>query len=303
MQKKNCIPIFYLRGLGCKRVNLIPAAAARPQRIGLLGGTFDPPHRGHLILAHHFSRLLQLDQIIWIPSGHSWQKEKVSPSAHRLAMTQLLADELRNLMQQEEFNGHVKSAAVLGWPYEHSESTRVCAEKNEQPLAQRDHSNRLGHVRNHVEVSVSDIEVMRPGPSYTSDTLRALRAHFGAAPPLYWLMGMDQLLHLHTWHDWQLIFDYSHICVASRPGYVCQPETDLAPTLYEKLGTVTLLQSSTHGALLLDQHLEIDLSSSILRDILKQQQIDNNVLEKWLTPSVIAYIKQHQLYSFTYPTL
>ena len=84
---------------------------------------------------------------------------------------------------------------------------------------------------------------------------------------------------------------------------MCKPEIDLAPILYEKLGTVALLQSSTHGALLLDQHLDIDLSSSILRDILKQQQVDNNVLEKWLTPSVIAYIKQQQLYSFTSPIL
>lgn len=287
-------------------MNLIHAVAAQPQRIGLLGGTFDPPHRGHLILAHHFLRLLQLDQIIWIPSGHSWQKEKVSSSEHRLAMTRLVADELRNLIQQEDVNGHQRSTEALGLFYRHSASSRACIKNeqpNEEPLAQRDHSSPQGHISNHIEVSVSDIEVMRPGPSYTSDTLRALRAHFGAAASLYWLMGMDQLLHLHTWHDWQLLFDYSHVCVASRPGYMCKPEIDLAPILYEKLGTVALLQSSTHGALLLDQHLDIDLSSSILRDILKQQQVDNNVLEKWLTPSVIAYIKQQQLYSFTSPIL
>lgn len=250
-------------------------------------------------MAHHFSRLLQLDQVIWIPSGHSWQKEKVSSRGHRLAMTRLLAMELRHLMQQENISSNEKGEVALGLSYRHSESNRTYTQKNAQQLAPYDHPSQDGHVGMHIEVSVSDIEVMRPGPSYTSDTLQALRAHFGATASLYWLMGMDQLLHLHTWHDWQLLFDYSHICVASRPGYACQPETDLAPVLYEKLGTITLLQSSTHGALLLDQHLEIDLSSSTLREILKEQHIDNDVLNRWLPPSVIAYIKQHQLYSFT----
>jgi nicotinate-nucleotide adenylyltransferase len=44
------------------------------KKIGLLGGTFDPPHIGHLKLAIHFAKLLNLDELLLIPSGEPWQK-------------------------------------------------------------------------------------------------------------------------------------------------------------------------------------------------------------------------------------
>ena len=44
------------------------------EKIGLLGGTFDPPHIGHLKLAIHFAKLLNLDELLLIPSGEPWQK-------------------------------------------------------------------------------------------------------------------------------------------------------------------------------------------------------------------------------------
>ena len=57
--------------------------------IGILGGTFDPPHWGHLRLAEHFSRVLQLDHIIWMPAGQPWQKSTdITPAKHRLAMSE-----------------------------------------------------------------------------------------------------------------------------------------------------------------------------------------------------------------------
>lgn len=65
-------------------------------RRGLLGGTFDPPHLGHLVLAEAARRILSLDEVIFIPAGQPWVKAamKVTPARHRLAMTRLAAAEL-----------------------------------------------------------------------------------------------------------------------------------------------------------------------------------------------------------------
>lgn len=61
-------------------------------------------------------------------------------------------------------------------------------------------------------------ELARPGPSYTVDTLVELRAEFGAAAPLAWLIGADSLLQLHTWHRWRALFDLAHVVAVQRPG-------------------------------------------------------------------------------------
>lgn len=52
-----------------------------PKKIGILGGTFDPPHLGHLKLATHFAKTLQLDALLLIPSGEPWQKSVLITSA------------------------------------------------------------------------------------------------------------------------------------------------------------------------------------------------------------------------------
>jgi nicotinate-nucleotide adenylyltransferase len=60
-----------------------------PKKIGILGGTFDPPHLGHLKLATHFSKLLYLDELLLIPSGEPWQKESsITPAELRFQMTE-----------------------------------------------------------------------------------------------------------------------------------------------------------------------------------------------------------------------
>lgn len=62
-----------------------------PRRVGLLGGTFDPIHHGHLALARCFAELLKLTELVLLPAGQPWQKADVSAAAHRLAMTRAAA--------------------------------------------------------------------------------------------------------------------------------------------------------------------------------------------------------------------
>ena len=60
-------------------------------KVGVYGGTFDPPHVGHLILAEVALEQLQLDKVMFIPAGDPWRKadRKVTPAIHRLEMTRL----------------------------------------------------------------------------------------------------------------------------------------------------------------------------------------------------------------------
>ena len=65
-------------------------------------------------------------------------------------------------------------------------------------------------------------ELQREKPSYTVDTLRELRAELSAEEPIAWLIGADAFAQLHTWHEWESLFDLAHFVVAVRPGYSMQ---------------------------------------------------------------------------------
>ena len=60
------------------------------KRVGLFGGTFDPVHNAHVALAHAALSGLALDEVRWVPTGHSWQKDRrATPALHREAMVRL----------------------------------------------------------------------------------------------------------------------------------------------------------------------------------------------------------------------
>jgi nicotinate-nucleotide adenylyltransferase len=58
-------------------------------RVGIMGGTFDPIHHGHLVAASEVATLFGLDEVIFVPTGEPWQKSerRVSPAEHRYLMT------------------------------------------------------------------------------------------------------------------------------------------------------------------------------------------------------------------------
>jgi nicotinate-nucleotide adenylyltransferase len=60
-----------------------------PQRIGVMGGTFDPIHHGHLVAASEVAQVFTLDEVVFVPTGQPWQKDdrEVSPSEDRYLMT------------------------------------------------------------------------------------------------------------------------------------------------------------------------------------------------------------------------
>ena len=136
-----------------------------PQRwLGLLGGTFDPVHEGHLHIAQHAYDALALDEVQFIPCHLPVHRgtPQASP-AQRLDMLRL---------------------ALEGCPH----------------------------------LSVNPLELERNTPSYTVDSLRALRQRY-PQEGLIWLLGSDTFNTLATWGDYHALVHEAHLVILSRPGH------------------------------------------------------------------------------------
>lgn len=64
-------------------------ASKAPARLGVMGGTFDPPHIGHLVAASEVRHALGLERVLFVPTGMPWQKEGRAPAEDRFMMTTL----------------------------------------------------------------------------------------------------------------------------------------------------------------------------------------------------------------------
>lgn len=68
-------------------VGAVVGGVERRRRIGVMGGTFDPIHHGHLVAASEVQQSFDLDEVIFVPTGQPWMKEGVSSAEHRYLMT------------------------------------------------------------------------------------------------------------------------------------------------------------------------------------------------------------------------
>src|SRR5688572_22898053 len=131
-------------------------------RIGILGGTFDPPHSGHLTFAQAALETLDLDEVIFMPAHRNPQKRNRSVASARQRL-----DMVRRL------------------------------------------------VGSHPNLSVSDLEITRGGPSYSVETMAELQH---ARPAEYWfLVGADALKGFPTWKQPQRLMKMCRLGVALRP--------------------------------------------------------------------------------------
>jgi nicotinate-nucleotide adenylyltransferase len=137
----------------------------RARRVGVMGGSFNPIHIGHLVTADEARSTFSLDEVVFVPAGQPWQKEatEVAPAEDRYLMC-------------------------------------VVATSADPTF------------------SVSRIEIDRPGPTYTIETLHALKAERPGAE-LFFITGADAILQILTWKDPESVLKEARFIAATRPGY------------------------------------------------------------------------------------
>jgi len=114
---------------------------------------------------------------------------------------------------------------------------------------------------------VDDRELQRDGPSYSVDTLAALRAEFPLRP-LGLIIGMDAFLGLPKWYHWREILQLAHIVVAHRPGWRAPDMGPLGELLADR-GTHRIgdLHQAKAGHIFIHDVTQLEISSSEIRDL------------------------------------
>lgn len=196
-------------------------------RLGILGGTFDPIHIGHLIVAEEVRVRLSLQQVVFVPAWVSPLKltHRAAPPECRLRMVELA-------------------------------------------------------IQDNPHFGVSRIELDRRGPSFTVDTLRAIRAACGADVELFFILGADSLGSLKAWRRPQEILRLARLVAVSRPTY----QVDLHALEQDLPGISATTDLVTT--------VEIGVSATDIR-----ARIAQGLSVRYIVPAAVeTYLEGHRLY-------
>jgi nicotinate-nucleotide adenylyltransferase len=196
--------------------------------IGVLGGTFDPIHNGHLIIAEEARKWLNLSGVIFVPAGQPWLKmdSLISAAEHRVNMVKL---------------------AIADKPY----------------------------------FELSTMEIERPGPSYTVDTLAELRGRLVEEDELFLILGWDNLAELPQWQEPSTLITQCHVVAVSRPDF---PRPNLKKLEADIPGI-------SKRVMIMDKFM-LEVSSSEIRD-----RVARGLSIHHLVPEAVnRYIKHYGLY-------
>ena len=163
------------------------------------------------------------------------------------------------------------------------------------PAAHRMAMLKLAFAHCAIPVQFDEQEILRTKQSYTIDTLRALRTELGEKVSIVLALGADQLANLQSWHQWQQLFDYANLCVATRPGFLLTHDTlpaELAREITRRKASAAQLRSTPNGLVHLAENLALDVSATTIRQALQQDKNTDELLPR----AVLDYIHQHHLY-------
>ena len=197
-------------------------------KTGLFGGTFDPIHNGHLIIAEDMRVKLELDRIIFIPARHPWLKsdQVISDGHHRVQMVKLA-------------------------------------------------------VASHPDFEVSEMEMTRPGPSYTVDTVEEMRAKFGPDEEIFFIAGADAVMDMPLWREPERVVSLCRIAAARRPGARDIDPDALKPVIPQVSSCISVIDVS-----------QVDISSTAIRERIKKGESISGMVPV----EVERYIYENRLY-------
>jgi nicotinate-nucleotide adenylyltransferase len=151
-------------------------------------------------------------------------------------------------------------------------------------------------VGDHPVMSVSDLEGRRPGRSYSIETLRQIRQEMGQTWELYFILGLDAVLEIATWRDYQELFTLSHFVVLDRPGY---DRNLLGEVLLTKVHPQFLPIKAERGfqhpsgyKVVFQETTLLDISGTSIRNLVPQ----GRSIRYLLPEAVRRYIIKHNLY-------
>jgi nicotinate-nucleotide adenylyltransferase len=195
--------------------------------IGVLGGTFDPIHIGHLVIAEEARIKLGFSEVLFVPAGQPWRKldRNITPADQRVEMVRrAIAD-----------NPHFK---------------------------------------------LFTLEVERPGPSYTVDTLTMLQKQLGSKASLFFILGRDTLAELPLWKEPKKVVQLCRLVVPPRLG-----SKDLKH-----------LEAAIPG--LLDKVIQLDMPVIGISSAEIRQRIAQGLTIRYLVPAEVEkYIRERKFYA------
>jgi nicotinate-nucleotide adenylyltransferase len=199
----------------------VTVTVEKPARVGIMGGTFDPIHHGHLTAASEVSDRFDLDEVIFVPTGQPWQKSdrEVSSAEDRYLM------------------------AVIA-------------------------------TASNPRFWVSRVDIDRPGPTFTVDTVRDI-ATVRPGAELFFITGADALGQILSWKEPAALLDMAHFVGVTRPGYDLTDE-------HLPADTVTL----------------VDVPAMAISSTACRQRVGSGHPIWYLVPDgVVQYIAKHRLYA------